>query len=157
MIRHEEQLTYRFTLRDPERVARLDCVVREGLVNLLWASQARAAIRLLHLEPSPGDSATAECEAEATRESALDVLVTDSYHPGGFAGRLVQSVTVDGREVLRRDVAAEADDTWSRAPLGTLRPGERRRVVVRMTAQDLDPGWQWGSVNTEFRIAAAGE
>lgn len=157
VISHQEQLTYRFTLRDPGRVTRLECVVREGLVSLLWASQARAAIRLLHLEPSPGESAAAECVAQTIRESAVDVLVSDSYRPGGFAGRIVQSVTVDGRDVLRRDVADEEGNTWSKAPLGTLRPGERRRVVVRMTAGNLEAGWLWGSVNTELRIAVAGE
>jgi hypothetical protein len=66
----------------------------------------------------------------------------------------VQSVTVDGRDALRRDVADEEANTWARVPLGTVRPGERRRVVVRMTAGNVEPGWRWGNVNTEIRIAA---
>jgi hypothetical protein len=157
VISHQEQLTYRFTLRDPGRAARMDCVVREGLVSLLWASQARAAVRLLDIEPAPGESATAECDVETLRESGVDVLVSDSYRPGGFPDRIVQSVTVDGRDALRRDVAGEEANTWTRIPLGTLRPGERRRVVVRTTAGNVEPGWRWGNVNTEIRIAAAGE
>jgi hypothetical protein len=157
VISHQEQLTYRFTLRDPGRAARMDCVVRQGLVSLLWASQARAAIRLLDIEPARGDSAVAECDVESLRESAVDVLVSDSYRPGGFPGRIVQSVTVDGRDALRRDVADEEANTWARIPLGTLRPGERRRVVFRMTAGNVEAGWLWGSVNTELRIAVAGD
>jgi hypothetical protein len=116
VISHQEQLTYRFTLRDPGRLARIDCVVREGLVSLLWASQARAAIRLLRIEPTAGDSAAAECDVEAIRDTAIDVLVSDSHWPGGFPDRIVQSVTVDGRDALRRDVADEEANTWARSP-----------------------------------------
>jgi hypothetical protein len=152
VITHQEQLTYRFTLRDPGYAAHLDCVVREGLVSLLWAGQARAGIRLLDIEPRSGESAAAECEARTDREGPVFLMVSDSFAAGGFPDRIVQTVTIEGREVLRRDAAAEAN-TWARVPLGTLRPGDRRHVVVRMTAGAALPGPRWGNVNTEIRIA----
>jgi hypothetical protein len=152
VLDHEEQLTYHFTLRDPARVAQLDCEVREGLVALLWAHQARAAIRLLKIEPGAGESATADCQAHASRPAAVEVRVTDAYLEGGFPDRLVQTVTVDGEERLRRDVAAVAGRSWGGVPLGVLQRGQRRRVIVRMTARHPDRGFRWGGVNTEMWI-----
>jgi hypothetical protein len=152
VLDNQEQLTYHFTLRDPARAAQLDCQVREGVVALLWAHQARAAIRLLRLEPRAGESATADCQARALREAPLELRVTDAYLEGGFPDRLVQTVTVDGEPRLRRDVAAVAGRSWGAVPLGTLRPGERRHVVVSMTARHPDRGFRWGGVNTEIWI-----
>jgi hypothetical protein len=152
VLDNEEQLTYRFTLRDPGRAAQLSCVVREGLVALLWMHNARVAIRLLHVEPRPGESVAAECEAQVSRPTTVDVGVGDTYVEGGFPGRLVQTVTVDGEERLRRDVAAEAGRTRGLVPLGAMQRGERRQVVVRMTARHPDAGFRWGGVNTEIWI-----
>jgi len=157
VLASEEQLTYHFTLKDPRRIARLECVVGEGLVSLLWAHQARAAIRLLHIEPQPGESVTAECSAQTSQATPVEVRVGDVYLEGGFPGRLVQSVAVDGQDRQQRDVAAEPGRGWAGVPLGTLQPGERRRVVVRMTAGRPDPGWKWGLVNTELWIETPAE
>jgi hypothetical protein len=152
VLGNEEQLTYRFTLRDPDRVARLDCVVGEGMVSLLWRQQAKAAIRLLHAEPRPGESVTADCTAQVSRPAQVEVRVGDAYLDGGLPGRLVQSVAVDGQVRRERDVAAEPGRDSAGVILGTLQPGERRRVVVRMTAARPDPGWRWGLVNGELWI-----
>ena len=152
VLDNEEQLTYHFTLRDPARSARLDCEVREGLVALLWAHQARAAIRLLHIEPKAGESVTADCQARASRPAPVELGVTDAYLEGGFPGRLLQTVTVDGEERLRSDVAAEAGRSRGAVPLGIRQRGERRHVVVRTTAVHPARGFRWGGVNTEMWI-----
>jgi len=51
-----------------------------------------AAIRTFHADPMRGESATAICELTGSAEAKPLVLnVLDSYAPGGFYDRIVQS------------------------------------------------------------------
>jgi hypothetical protein len=157
IVRNEEQLTYRFVLKDPRRDARLRCVVRQGLLTLLYAPRS-AAIRPLQANPGPGEAATAECVVEARRDTdGLVFAFRDPFPTGGLPGRMEQVVTLDGREVLRHDLGAAPGSDWLTVPLGPLEDGARRTLTLSVVALRPEPGLGWGlTANTAFRLAYAG-
>jgi hypothetical protein len=151
VLAHDEQLTYRFTVGDRVRLPRLKCAMSRGLLSL---AEGVPTIRTLRPDPAPGDEAVAECRLEgggAATPAALEVL--DQYGAGGSPGRMLQLVTVDGREVLRHDIAAEAENGWKRIPLMNDRGQPATDVTVRVLAVQPEPGWQWGfAASTTFRL-----
>lgn len=57
---------------------------------------------------------------------------------------MVQSVTIDGRETLRHDVADEAFAGWIEAPIADGGSGAGRRVTFEVQAIAPERGWGWG-------------
>jgi hypothetical protein len=62
-------------------------------------------------------------------------------------------VYVEGREVLRHDLAAEPWTGRMTVALGTVEAGSILRFAVELVAVAPDPGWDWGeSSRSEFRL-----
>jgi len=156
VLRHEEQLDYRFPLRSESGGASMRCEVREGVLTVL--KPTLASMRPLHIDPEPGESARAECAIKTyASRSDLAIEVSDGYSPGGLPGRFVQAVRVDGNNVWSHDLAAQAGGGWTRVPLGPLTRGVTKSVVVSVTAVAPERGWSWGiAASTSFRLAGLG-
>jgi hypothetical protein len=153
VLAHEEQLVYRFTLIEPVGHSALHCVVGEGLLSLLTRGQA--SVRPLHLDPRPGERVVADCRVQSPFSTSLEFEFEDPYPGGGLPGRILQSVSVDGVEVVRHDMAEEPGASWIRVPLGKLAPGEQRHISLTVAAVAPDPGWNWGlAANTAFRLVS---
>jgi hypothetical protein len=152
VLAHEEQLTYRFTVWDRIHPPRLKCTMSNGLLNI--AVGGVPTIRTLRADPAPGEAAAAECRldgGDGASPVALELL--DSYEKGGSPGRMVQLVTVDGKEVLSHDIAAEAGTGWKRVPLVNDRGQPATDVTVRVQAVQPEPGSRWGiAASTTFRL-----
>ena len=123
------------------------CDVDRGrLQSLEWS---RAAIVLGRADPEPGDTARAVCTLPPVRAGESLVLrVEDRYGPGGFPGRVVERVELDGREVLRHDVAAQSFAGWLEIPVADDRSAPGRRVTFEILAVAPDRGWGWGSATS---------
>ena len=158
VLRHdaEPQRTYRFPLKGPAPGATLACVVDRGLLMALSAN--RAVIAPLHVDPAPGEAASASCELTGTSAVPLALRLLDAYAPGDLPGRMRQRVEIDGVEVLDRDLAAAPGDGWLSVPLGTNSPGSTRKILIQVTAVRPDPGAAWGrAAATPFELATAEE
>jgi hypothetical protein len=82
--------------------------------------------------------------------------VLDSYEPGGMPRQMIQRVEIDGREVLRHDLAAEPGTGWLKAAAGPVGGGVERRVVVEVAAGAPDPTVDWGpAAGTKIRLGGA--
>jgi hypothetical protein len=153
VLTHDEQLTYRFTVWDRVHPPRLKCTMSTGLLSLHLAV---ATIRPLRPDPAPGEGAIAECRLDGSSPATPVALeIRDAYPWGGYPGRIVQLVTVDGVEVLRGDIAAEPGVGWKRVPLVNDR-GESATnvdVSVRVQADRPQAGERWGlAASTTFRL-----
>src|SRR5580700_532749 len=152
---NDPQRTYRFQLEPPDGAAALACVVDRGLLYALdWTRYAMLRTRLV--DPAPGDQAVAACELTGRGEpKPLMLQVLDSYAPGGFPDRIVQRVEVDGIEVFSHDIAQAPWSGWVDIPLGNVRMGTKRKVVVEVRAIRPDSGPGWGNAAlTRFQLAA---
>jgi hypothetical protein len=146
--------TYRFSLSPfPGEPRILDCKIERG--RLVDPSETGAFLETFDANPSPGEKGIADCLFRASAPSAPLVLrLQDSYAPGGFPGRMVQRVLVDGQEVLVHDVAAEPESGWIEIPLGSPGPGRRTAVTIEVEAVRPDPGLSWGrAASTSFELA----
>ena len=114
------QRTYQFPLALNDHSASLSCVMNQGFLtslNLSTVSAQTATIQTFHKDPTPGESATAECELSVSGPPGpLALQVLDSYAPGGSAGRMLQRVTLDGTEVFHHDIAGEPGTGWASIP-----------------------------------------
>jgi hypothetical protein len=157
VLRAEEQMVYTFTVREPSGAGRLRCVVREGILAMI--SRKEATIRTLHVNPLPGETAVAECQIDAIRADArLAFEFDDAYASGGWPGRILQSVDVDGREVSKHDLAATPWSGRIRVPLETVAGTRPATVVLRVAAGVPDAGSAWGIAGaTAFRLTATHE
>jgi hypothetical protein len=82
-----------------------------------------------------------ECRVAGGQDAGEGALqVQDTYALSPLPGRILQSVLVDGREVLRHDIGAEPGTGWATVTI----PAEARWVVVRVLAIRPDPGALWG-------------
>ena len=119
-------------------------------------TRGEATIRTLHVDPRPGEAAVAECQIDAIRGDArLAFEFDDTYASGGWPGRIVQSVQVDGREVSNHDLAATAWSGRIRVPLENAAGTPPAQVVLRVAAGDPDAGFAWGIAGaTPFRLTA---
>lgn len=149
--------TYRFTLTTPKQGGALTCVMDHG--RLTGLHRTEASIETFQRDPSPGETATATCDLTGPKAPApLVIQLYDAYAPGGLPDRMHVRVVIDGREVLRRDLAAEPGVGWMEVPVGTLGPGMKRKVLIEVAAVQPDPGAAWGkAANIRFRLARAEE
>ena len=121
-------------------------------------SANQATIAPLHVDPAPGETATASCELTGTATVPLALRLRDAYAPGDLPNRIRQRVEIDGVEVLDRDLAAAPEDGWLSLPLGTNPPGSTRKILIQVTAVRPDPGAAWGrAAATPFELATAEE
>jgi Dolichyl-phosphate-mannose-protein mannosyltransferase len=146
-----EQRTYRFLLTSWEHPGELRCVVRRGRLTAL--GETEAVLETLNVRPRPGEKGVAECTlTQPGPPVPLKVEVLDSYAPGGFPGRILQRIAIDGRMALSHDPAAEPGTGWVAAPAGT---GSPRRVTVEVEALSPDPGVLWGAAaSARIRVSA---
>jgi len=154
VLASEEQLVYTFTIQEPSRAGQLTCVVRQGV--LARVRRGDATIRTLHIDPAAGETATAECRIDARRDDArLSFEFDDEYPAGGWPGRILQVVEVDGREVATHDLAASPGSGRIRIPLETKAGTRPAKVVLTVTAGRPDAGFGWGIAGaTPFRLIA---
>jgi hypothetical protein len=158
VLRHEEQLSYRFVLKDPLREGRLNCMVRQGLLTMLYAP-SRASMRPFDADGTHGrPTAVAECQVEARRRQTDSLVFEfhDSYAGTGLPGQVVQSVHLDGREVVRRDLADASGAGWIAVPLGTIEPAAPRSLTLRVVVEAPQAQSTWeGVAQTAFHLANA--
>jgi hypothetical protein len=148
---HDEvpQLDYSFPLG--VRHAWVRCSMHDGI--LIAGDQNMAVFQLLNSDPEPGDLARIDCEVQSRALQSYQLLLLDSYAGGPFPGRIEQVVYVEGREVLRHDLAAEPWTGRMTVALGTVEAGSILRFAVELVAVAPDPGWDWGeSSRSEFRL-----
>jgi hypothetical protein len=155
ILTHDEdiQRVYRFSLTEPMGGGTLTCVVDCGRLSVL--SEQSAQLELLHINPSPGETASAKCRLSGSETSEpLNLQIMDSYAPGGLPNRIVQRVVLDGQEIFRHDLAEEPGSGWFDIPLGVVEKGTQKNVLVEIVAVHPDPGCAWGAASkTEFRLA----
>jgi hypothetical protein len=130
-----------FTLRPSGNAVSVDCRLESGRLEL--ARGARARFRLASADPAPGERARVVCRLPALSSGGLYVLrVEDPYAAGGYPDRIVDVVTVDGREILRHDIAAQPGASWIEARPPLEGPSE---LAVEIQAVRPDAGWNWGT------------
>jgi hypothetical protein len=103
-------------------------------------------------DPVPGEEAVLECrvvpQAGGWRMVAFETM--DEYAPGGMPGRVLQVVSLSGKEALVHDIAAEEGTGWHSVPLP---PGTTGAVRCVLRAENPEPGWNWGLASrTRFRL-----
>lgn len=147
-----EQRTYRFLLTSWEHRGELRCVVRRGRLTAL--GETEAVLETLNVYPLSGEKGIAECTlTQPGPPVPLKIELLDSYEPGGFPGRVRQRISIDGREAVSHDPAAEPGTGWLAAPLGT---GSPRKITVEVDALSPDPGVPWGAAaSARFHVSLA--
>jgi hypothetical protein len=134
----------RFTIGLRATKPLLRCVLSNGRLRLITPTKGLVGtVRPRRDDPHPGEVATADCAAVRPLPSGLALQLEDPYAPGGYPDRIVQRVEVEGREVLRHDLAAEPGSGWFDIPIGGLPEGASVRVQV--IAVRPDPGPAWGA------------
>jgi hypothetical protein len=127
----------------------VDCALQSGRLEL--ARGARARFRLAAADPAPGDRARVVCRLPGLAAGDVFVLrLEDPYAAGGYPDRIVERVAVDGREILRHDIAAEPGAAWIETRLPAGGPSE---LAVEIRAVRPDAGWNWGTAAaTSFEL-----
>jgi hypothetical protein len=133
---------YRFPLAVPGAQP-VWCAMDSGrLSGLEWQV---ATIETFAADPAPGDRARVVCTLPALGPGeSLELRIEDAYSAGGLPGRMVERVEVDGREVLRHDIAAEPGSGWRNVPLASAADTRGRKVTIEILAVAPDRGWNWG-------------
>ena len=150
------QRTYRFSLSSGALEPRsADCRIEHGQPTAI--GQTGVTLELLHVHPDPGETAVADCTLRPSVTAPQILRLFDPYAPGGLPGRVVQRVTVDGRDVFVHDVAAEPGSGWTEIPLGGQSPGKGpgkgKTFRIELTAVRPDPGAAWGRTTaTPFEL-----
>ncbi len=131
-----------------------DCHLSGGRV--LSSDAAGFTFAVEHPDPAPGESAELRCRLSPIGKGGNIALeVEDSYAPGGFQDRMFQVVQLDGKEVRRHDIGAEAWAGWWRQaiPVGQ---GSSQDVRVRIESLRPDKGPGWGNAaKTAVRFVPA--
>jgi hypothetical protein len=159
VLAHDEAPSYPFQLRSsPE-----GDVLRCNTLNASFASWANsekvAGFSFSHADPAPGERAEAVCQLLAQgAPHPLSLQILDDYPRGGFPGRFLLAVIVDGREVLRFDLAAEPGAGWTPVFLGSPGEGDRRKIAIRLLAGHPELRMAWGPApTTNIRLAGGGQ
>jgi hypothetical protein len=147
------QRFYRFSIGGP--AGSLDCGIARGrLVRLIGGV---ATLEPFHRDPAPGEIAAADCELVSSTATSWTLRLHDAYAPGGFPGRMLQRVLVDGREALSHDLSEPPGEGWLEIPLGSPAPGVRKPVRIEILAVQPDPGASWGrAASTRFQLVTSG-
>jgi hypothetical protein len=147
------QRIYRFSLTAEMGKGSLTCLVDCGRLSDL--TEQSAQLELLRTNPYPGETASARCLLIGTEASVpLSLQIRDPYTPGGVPKRIIRRVLLDGQEIFRDNLAAQVGDGWFEIPLGLVRKGMQRTVLIEIMAIHPDPGYAWGKASkTEFRLA----
>jgi len=147
------QRRYRFSIGGPE--GSLDCVIARGRLTGLIGGLA--TLEPLHRDPAPGEIAAADCALVSSVSTPWTLRLRDAYAPGGFPGRMLQRVRVDGQEALSHDLGDPPGEGWLEVPLGSPAPGARTPVRIEILAVQPDPGASWGhAASTQFQLVTAG-
>jgi hypothetical protein len=157
----ERQYLFRFALEAPDRSPAAKCEIATGRLTALDLDNDVAQLAFLARDPQPGDLAVARCRLSrlrATHRGVLRLEIEDPYPIGDLPGRVEQRVILDGVEVARRDIAAEAGGGWWQVPLSGLAPAARHDLEVQLIAIGPDPGAAWGPASaSSFRFRRAPE
>ena len=117
-----------------------DCTLASGALLCLDPGEAR-----LETGSDPGDSARAVCRLPRLEFGEPAILrLRDAYSPGGWPDRMIARVFVDGRQILRRDLAGEPGSGWFEVPLHAPDEPVPSVVTVEEVAINPDPGMFWG-------------
>jgi hypothetical protein len=129
----------RFSLEIPGRGA-VSCVLETGALTCLDPKEAR-----LETRSDPGDAARAACTLPTLDPGEpLTLRLRDNYSPGGLPGRMIARVFVDGRQILRYDLAAKPGSGWLEIPLVAPDRPPPSTVTVEEVAINPEPGMAWG-------------
>jgi len=139
--------TYRFPLFVAGVPLPVWCDMDAGrLVMLDWP---QATVSTFAADPAPGDRARAVCTLPPLPAGeSLALRLEDRYARGGLPGRMIERVAIEGREVLRHDMAAEPFAGWLEVPVAEDRDPPGRRVTIEILAQAPEHGWRWGTATT---------
>lgn len=124
-----------------------ECRVESGrLAALEWR---HGLLALASQIPAPGESARVTCALSPAR-GPLRLGLEIAQAPPGFAGRIVERVEADGRELLAREVGGIPGTTRVEVPLG-----DAHSVSAEILAVRDDPGPAGGPApSIRFEIGA---
>jgi len=89
-------------------------------------------------------------------EPPLALRIEDPFATGSLPGRILERVSIDGREVFSHDLAAEPGAGWLEVPLTRAGFPAPSRVSFEIRAIAPDPGWAWGAASAaSFELARA--
>jgi hypothetical protein len=145
--RDDAPRTYRFPLFLSDVSLPVWCDMDAGrLVVLDWP---QATVSMFAADPAPGDRVRAVCTLPPIpADESILLRLEDRYSRGGWPGRVIERVAIDGREVLRHDMAAEPFAGWLEVPVAEDRDPPGRRVTIEILAEAPEPGWRWGALTT---------
>jgi hypothetical protein len=145
--RDDAPRTYRFPLFLSDVPPPVWCDMDAGrLVVLDWP---QATVSMFAADPAPGDRVRAVCTLPPVPAGESILLrLEDRYPRGGRPGRVIARVAIEGREVLRHDMAAEPFAGWLEVPVAEDRDPPGRRVTIEILAQAPEHGWRWGTLTT---------
>ncbi len=145
----------RFPLALPGGKAFAECSMEEGRLVALAFNRARIAMH--GGTAAPGETARVSCLLPPAPDLPLQLRIEDPYAPGGFPGRILERVSIDGREVFSHDLAAEPGAGWFEVPLTRAGLPAPSRVSFEILAVRPDPGWAWGAASAaSFELGKAG-
>jgi len=122
----------------------VECVVEKGKLICLLPEEAR--METPDPEPPPGDTARVVCRLPSLQDGeSLTLRLEDTYANGGWPDRMIARVSVDGRPILRYDVAKEPGRGWFDVPLATADAPLPSTVTIEEVALRPDRGMSWGA------------
>jgi hypothetical protein len=138
-VQLSEPRVSQFSLEIPGRGS-VTCTLDAGALLCLNPGEAR-----LETRSDPGDAARAVCTLPPLDPGEpLTLRLRDNYSPGGLPGRMIARVFVDGRQILRYDLAAKPGSGWLEIPLVAPDRPPPSTVTVEEVAINPDPGLAWG-------------
>ncbi len=106
----------------------------------------------------PGEAARVTCVLpEGRPELPLGLRIEDPYAPGSLPGRVLEKVSIDGREVFSHDIAAAPGAGWIEVPLTRAGLPAPSRVSFEILAVAPDAGGAWGAASAaSFELVKGG-
>lgn len=148
IIRADEntQPIYQFPASLP--AAEIRCTVTEGRLRYFQpgsqSQPARVLLDFLKADPDPGSRVVLTCKMSVQAAQTILMRIQDNYPNGDLPNRIIQIVTINGREVYQHDLAAEPGAGWHDLPLDGSPDGTPLDIQVTLLAQNPDSGWTWG-------------